>query len=167
MRYNLPVSSARLLYFPMKEGFNMKEFYTIADVVEITGFSDRTIRHYISQGTLCGEKFNGAWQFTAEQLVNFMNDPNVLPGIRAKKNALVYDFLAQNRRTKPEMCLMVDLPGQDSQAVSSFFCDAINAVGDADIRFSFDSLGGQTPRVILKGQPQQVMKLMQQFYAAE
>ena len=145
----------------------MKEFYTIADVVEITGLSDRTIRHYISQNTLCGEKINGVWQFTAEQLVYFMNDPNVLPGIRAKKNALVYDFLVQNRRSEPEMCLMVDLPGRASQAVSSFFCEAISAGSYADIHFSFDSLGGQTPRVILKGNPQQVMALMQQFYAAE
>ena len=145
----------------------MKEFYSIADVVEITGLSDRTIRHYISLNTLCGEKINGIWQFTAEQLVDFMNDPNVLPGIRAKKNALVYDFLAQNRRSEPEMCLMVDLPGRDSQAVSSFFCEAISAGSYADIHFSFDSLGGQTPRVILKGNPQQVMALMQQFYAVE
>lgn len=145
----------------------MKEFYTIADVVEITGLSDRTIRHYISQSTLCGEKINGVWQFTAEQLVSFMNDPNVLPGIRAKKNALVYDFLTQNHRSEPEMCLMIDLPGRDSQAVSSFFCDSINAASNAELHFSFDSLGGQTPRVILKGQPQQVLKLMEQFYAAE
>lgn len=145
----------------------MKEFYTIADVVKITGLSDRTIRNYISQNILCGEKVNGVWQFTAEQLGNFMNDSNVLPGIRAKKNALVYDFLVQNRRSEPEMCLMVDLPSRDSLAVSSFFCDAINAGCYADIHFSFDSLGGQTPRVILKGNPQQVMALMQQFYTAE
>lgn len=145
----------------------MKEFYTIADVVEITGLSDRTIRHYISQNTLLGEKINGAWQFSAEQLGDFMNDPNVLPGIRAKKNAIVYDFLLQNRRNESEMCLIVDLPGRDSQAVSSFFCDAINAAGNAELHFSFDSLGGQTPRVILKGNPQQVLKLMQQFCATE
>ena len=145
----------------------MKEFYTIADIVKITGLSDRTIRSYISQNTLLGEKLNGAWQFTAEQLGDFMNDPNVLPGIRAKKNSIVYDFLVQNRRSKSEMCLMVDLPGRDSQAVSSFFCDAINAAIDAELHFSFDSLGGQTPRVILKGHPQQVLKLMEQFYAAE
>lgn len=167
MRYNSPVSSARLLYFQRKEGINVKEFYTIADVVKITGLSDRTIRTYISQNTLKGEKANGVWQFTVEQLCDFMNDPNVLPGIRAKKNALVYDFLLQNRRSEPEMCLMVDLPGRDSQAVSSFFCEAINDGGYESIRFSFDSLGGQTPRVILTGKPQDVLELIQRFYAAE
>ena len=144
----------------------MKEYYSISDVVRITGLSDRTLRHYISQHMLCGEKINGAWQFTPEQLGNFMNDPNVLPGIRAKKNALVYDFLADNRRKEQEMCLLVDLPGKDSQTVAAFFCESINAGGYESIHFSFDSLGGQTPRVILKGDPQEVLELIQRFYEA-
>ena len=145
----------------------MKEYYSISDAVSITGLSDRTIRHYLSHSTLCGEKANGAWRFTAEQLGHFMNDPNVLPGIRAKKNALVYDFLADSRRREQEMCLMVDLPGEDSQTVASFFCETINTVGYESIHFSFDSLGGQPPRVILKGEPQEVLNLMQLFYEAE
>ena len=145
----------------------MKECYTISDVVRITGLSDRTIRSYIAQNTLKGEKTDGAWYFTPEQLGDFMNDPNVLPGIRAKKNALVYDFMAAKHRRETEMCLMVDLPGKDSQAVAAFFCDAINAGGYETIHFSFDSLGGQTPRVILRGQPQQVLALMALYNEAE
>ena len=142
----------------------MKESYTIADIVEITGLSDRTIRSYISQNTLCGEKINGIWQFTAEQLCHFMNDPNVLPGIRAKKNAIIYDFLSDSHRREQELCLMVDLPGADAQAVSSFFCEKINGGNYRSIRFSFDSLGGQTPRVILKGKPQDALALIQSYY---
>ena len=75
----------------------MKESYSITEVVAITGRSDRTIRHYISQQVLEGEKVDGAWRFSAEQLSTFMNNPNVWPGIRAKKNALVYDFFIHNR----------------------------------------------------------------------
>lgn len=145
----------------------MKEYYTIADIVEITGLSDRTIRHYISQKVLDGEKQDGAWRFTVEQVSDFMNDPNVLPGIRAKKNAIVYDFLSDKHRKEQELCLMADLPGEDAQAVSSFFCEQINGGGYESIRFSFDSLGGQTPRVILKGQPDEVLGLMQKFYALD
>ena len=145
----------------------MKETYTIAEVVRITGLSDRTIRHYISQKVLDGEKINGIWHFTAEQLGTFMNDPNVLPGIRAKKNAIIYDFLMENHRKEQEMCLIVDLPGEDSQTASAFFCEAINSGSYANIRFSFDSLAGQTPRVILNGQPDEVLNLMQRFYSAK
>ena len=143
----------------------MKESYTISDIVAITGLSDRTIRHYISQKVLDGEKADGIWRFTIDQLCAFMNDPNVLPGIRAKKNAIVYDFLLENHRREQELCLMADLPGEDSQVISAFFCEQISGGGYGSIRFSFDSLGGHTPRVILKGQPDEVLGLMQRFYA--
>lgn len=145
----------------------MKDTYTISDVVTITGLSDRTIRHYISQQVLDGEKIDGVWRFTAEQVSSFMNNPNILPGIRAKKNAIVYDFLADRHRKEQELCLLADLSGEDERVVSSFFCDLINGGGYGSIRFSFDSLGGQTPRVILRGQPDEVLGLMQRFYAAE
>ena len=145
----------------------MKENYTIADVVSITGLSDRTIRHYIRQNTLCGSKENGSWRFSLEQVCAFMNDPNVLPGIRAKKNALVYDFLACSRRQEAEMCLMLDLPGLASQDIASAFCEAINSSGYESLHFSFDSLGGQTPRVILKGKPEEVLGLIGQYYRKE
>lgn len=142
----------------------MKENYTIAEVVRITGLSDRTIRHYISQNVLQGEKADGVWRFSSEQLSHFMNDPNVLPSIRAKKNAIVYDFMVSKHASDPRMCLLLDLPGADSQAVSAFFCDAINSGGYESIRFAFDSLGGHVPRITLKGEPQQVLALVQRFY---
>lgn len=141
----------------------MKEFYTISDVVAITGLTDRTIRHYISQSVLQGDKADSAWRFSAEQLSHFMNDPNVLPSIRAKKNAIVYDFMV-SKHAVPRMCMMLDLPGADSQAVSAFFCDAINSGGYESIRFAFDSLGGHVPRITLKGEPQQVLALTARFY---
>ncbi len=143
----------------------MKEMYTINDIIQITGLSDRTIRSYISQKVLEGEKVDGAWRFSAEQLSAFLNDANVLPGIRAKKNALIYDFMIENRRREPEMCLMLDLPASDDEKVSGFFCEAINNGEYKGIQFSFDSMGGHTPRVILKGKPEDVLRLMQQFYA--
>jgi len=142
----------------------MKETYTISDVVRITSLSDRTIRQYISQNVLEGEKKDGIWRFTPEQICAFMNDPNVLPSIRAKKNAIVYDFMVSKHTSDPRMCLLLDLPGVDSQAVSAFFCDAINSGGYESIRFAFDSLGGHVPRITLKGDPQQVLALVQHFY---
>ena len=143
----------------------MNEYYSLAEAVSITGLTDRTLRSYISQNMLTGEKHNGAWRFTAEQLCSFMNDPNVLPGIRAKKNAIVFDFLAEKRRSIREACLVLDLPGCDFEAVPAFFCSAINSGAYGDIVFSFDSLGGQTPRVILKGETDAVLALVERFRA--
>ncbi len=143
----------------------MNEYYSLAEAVSITGLTDRTLRSYISQNMLTGEKHNGAWRFTVEQLCSFMNDPNVLPGIRTKKNAIVYDFLADSHRHKQECCMLLDLPAANSESVAEFFCSAINSGDYGDVIFSFDSLGGRTPRVILKGQTDCVLALIQRFRA--
>ncbi len=61
--------------------------YLIQDLVLMTGLSDRTIRSYIASGFLRGEKANGAWRFTLEQVESFVRHPAVRPGILAKQNA--------------------------------------------------------------------------------
>lgn len=93
-----------------------------------------------------------------------MNDSNVLPGIHAKKNALIYDFLADTHHKKQELCLMVDLSSVNAQTIATYFCEVINSSDYETLRFSFDSLVRQTPHVILIGKPQEVLNAMQQFY---
>ena len=66
------------------------EKYSINDLVEMTGLTDRTLRNYIKSGLLRGEKIDGVWQFTAEDYGAFISDKNVIPSLRAKKNGVVY-----------------------------------------------------------------------------
>jgi DNA-binding transcriptional MerR regulator len=49
----------------------MKEFFTIDDLSTITMLSTRTLRNYITQGFLDGEKIDGAWRFTSEDIETF------------------------------------------------------------------------------------------------
>ena len=77
-------------------------YYVINHLVMFTGLSDRTIRNYISSGILQGEKINGLWHFTPEQVEEFISHPSVRPSILAKNNGLVYDFILDNKKTKEE-----------------------------------------------------------------
>ena len=43
-------------------------YYLINHLVLITGLTARTIRNYISNGILHGEKINGLWHFTPEEV---------------------------------------------------------------------------------------------------
>ena len=70
------------------------EYYVINHIVMFTGLSERTIRSHITSGFLKGEKINGLWHFTPQEVENFINHPSVKPGILAKSNSLVYDFLS-------------------------------------------------------------------------
>ena len=72
-------------------------YYVINHLVMFTGLTDRTIRNYIATGILKGEKINGLWHFTPEQVDEFVRHPAVRPSILAKNNSLVYDFLLEDK----------------------------------------------------------------------
>lgn len=59
-------------------------YYLISHLVLSTGLTDRTIRNYIASGILQGEKINGLWHFTPEQVERFLRHPAVRPSILAK-----------------------------------------------------------------------------------
>ena len=140
---------------------NTGNYYLINHLVMFTGLSDRTIRNYIATGVLQGEKINGHWHFTPEQVGAFIAHPAVRPSILAKNNAAVYDFLLDDRKTACEACLILDLPGKSRKETAEFFCCRINS-GCRNIRFSFDG-AGEVPRIILSGDAGEVLGLVQDY----
>ena len=73
-------------------------YYLIRHLVLLTGLTNRTIRKYISSGILQGERINGLWHFTPEQMESFIRHTAVHPRILAKHHAAVYDFLLDDRK---------------------------------------------------------------------
>ena len=138
-------------------------YYLINHLTLFTGLSDRTIRNHIAAGFLQGEKINGLWHFTPEQVDEFLRHPAVRPGILAKNNAVVYDFLADGKKTEPSGCFILDLPGEDIRECTEFFCYEIAQGNFHDFRFSMDSVGG-TPRLILRGPTEQVLPLLHRYF---
>ena len=137
-------------------------YYVINHLVMFTGLSDRTIRNYIASGILQGEKINGLWHFTPEQVEAFVRHPAVRPSILAKNNALVYDFLLDDKKVKREICVILDTPGVDKKQVAEYFCESINNSGYCHVHFSFDGVM-ETSRIILKGNSTEVLQLVNDF----
>ena len=138
----------------------MNDFYTIGQVVQFTGLTDRTIRNYIASGILEGEKIDGLWHFTPEQVEAFVRHPSVRPSILAKKNALVYDFLLDTQKKTKQICMILD----NEKEASDFFCRAITNGEFKNIKFSFDTLN-DNPRVILKGDATEVLQLVNLYHS--
>ncbi len=111
-----------------------------------------------------GEKINGLWHFTPEQVETFIRHPAVRPSILAKNNGLVYDFLLDNKKAKQEMCMILDIPDVDRETVAEFFCHNICEGDFSGIQFSFDGVA-ETARVILKGNSKEVMQLVNDFHS--
>ena len=139
-------------------------YYLISHLVLFTGLTDRTIRSYIASGILEGEKINGLWHFTPEQVERFIAHPAVRPSILAKDKGLVYDFLLNTDKAADEICMILDVPGADREAVAEYFCYQISNGDFSNIRFSFDGVE-KVPRVILKGNAGEVLELVNKFYS--
>ncbi|MBQ7124369.1 MAG: helix-turn-helix domain-containing protein [Oscillospiraceae bacterium] len=140
-----------------------EKLYLISHLTLITGLTDRTIRNYIASGILKGEKINGMWHFTPEEVDSFIKNPAVRPSIVAKNNSVVYDFMLNDSKKEEETCVILDMPGADIKATSEFFCYSISNGEYKDINFSLDGLY-KTPRVILRGKPKDVFGLIDKYY---
>lgn len=51
----------------------METYYTVDEIAKLTKLSTRTIRRYISDGTLQGKKAGKQWRFTQQDLENFFD----------------------------------------------------------------------------------------------
>lgn len=141
-------------------------YYLIKHLVLFTGLTDRTIRSYIASGILEGEKINGLWHFTPEQVESFISHPAVRPSIQAKDRGLIYDFLLNTDKTSTETCLILDMPGADRKAMAEYFCYHISNGDFRNIQFSFDGVA-KVPRVILKGDTGEVLRLVNGYTAEQ
>ncbi len=51
------------------------KLYTVEDVAQRTGLTDRTIRNYLKDGRLKGKKIGGQWRFTADDIEALFRTP--------------------------------------------------------------------------------------------
>ncbi len=136
-----------------------EKYYLINHLVLFTGLSDRTIRNYIASGILQGEKINGLWHFTPEQVESFICHPAVRPSILTKHNAAVYDFLLDIKNKAREACVILKLPDKSEKEIAEYFCYHINNENYHNIHFYFDSIT-KVPRIILTGDAAEVLRLV-------
>lgn len=137
--------------------------YTIEQLSTLTGLTTRTLRNYLKADMLQGSKDTGIWQFTEEQVSQFVRHPAVAPSIQAKHHAIVYDFLARQDHSENEMCILLDrtLPEEEAKKLADFFCQAVSR--RSHIRFAFSYESGKA-RYMLKGAEADVSQIMREGY---
>ena len=146
----------------------MEKYYTLNEVAMMTGLTTRTLRNHITMGVLKGEKKDGVWRFSVEELGEFFQNPYVKPSIQAKKKSIVFDFLKQNKKQTNEMCTIIDINANltNAQKISAFFCEQISNLDGVNIQFSSETFHSCV-RVILKGPEGVVMGILNSYYNKE
>ncbi len=138
--------------------------YNLNEIAMITGLTTRTLRNYLKADLLKGAKISGSWSFTEEELDSFMASPAVKQAVKAKRNAVVYDFLSNPFKKENRICTIMDFPVSDEEAmeISSFFCKRITEKGK-DIQFTFNKENGLA-RFILCGSEKEIVGFMKAYY---
>lgn len=137
--------------------------YNLKDLSMITGLTDRTLRNYLSMGILAGEKADGAWQFNAEQIRAFLENDFVSQAMKAKRNAVLFDYLKYDGGKKNTACIVLRLREEDPGAVSAFFCNAVNK--RTGLTMTFDRNKGEN-KVVLVGDEETVYDVLAEYRAA-
>ncbi|MBR6349679.1 MAG: helix-turn-helix domain-containing protein [Lachnospiraceae bacterium] len=142
----------------------MDRTYNLNEVALMTGFTTRTLRNYLNQGLLKGEKVDGIWQFSAEELDGFFDEPFVKEGLRIKRSSAVFDFMSDLNKKSGRSCVILDLPVsvKEGNEISNFFCDQMQDARDAVFNFGWNN---GVARVILTGDEAQVADIMKAYYS--
>lgn len=138
--------------------------YNLNQVALMTGLTTRTLRNHLKQGVLQGEKIDGNWSFTEEELDQYFSDPVVRQAVAAKQHAVVYDFLADSFKKSNRICTIMDFPVSDGEAlaIAAFFNEEITKNGH-DIEFRYIN-EKHCARFILAGAEDQVTAFMKAYY---
>ena len=141
----------------------MENTYDLNQLAVMTGFTTRTLRSDLTSGALTGEKVDGAWQFTAEDIDAFMNQSAIRRRAAARQNSVVYDFLADAHKQANRLCVVLDLPVslEESAEVQTFFCKQMNKAHDA--QFYARMVRGLL-RVTLSGAEDQIASILAEYY---
>ena len=141
------------------------ESYNIKELAMMTGLTTRTLRNYLRSGLLNGDKIDGMWQFTAENISDFISNPIVKPSIQAKNKAIIFNFLADDHKKEDSICTILDLHVSAAEAdkISAFFCEQISHINSGNIRFSYER-NRTNSRIILSGSEEAVQELLNAYY---
>ena len=140
-------------------------WYTLNNIATMTGLTTRTLRNYLRMGLLTGEKVDGVWRFSEEQLYAFMDNPSVQQGMHAKQNAIVTDFLLMGGRKDNRTCVILDycMDWDDAKRAIDFFCERINEQEDGELRFGMER-HKKNVRLIISGSEAAVKEIMKRYY---
>ena len=136
----------------------LKATYSINEVSRMTGLTTRTIRNYLSDGIATASKIDGKWVFSQKEFIAMLDNPYIVPAIKAKNYAPVFDFLKEDKKSDSELCLVIDrcIGDSDFEPLISKICELMNDVKNVEFRFEKK---GNNIRIIFAGDEEQVRKI--------
>ena len=137
-------------------------YYTIADIKKLTCLSERTLRNYIKNGILSGEKVSGRWRFSAENVNAFFNNNDVISSMRIKAHNKYISFITgEEMKTHPESRLLIIGSFADYEDFSPIegLDIILNSVAKNDFDY-FRIVDGNRPISVFSGKAADLMEVL-------
>lgn len=151
----------------------MNEFeklYTVEDIAKMTRLTSRTIRNYLKDGSLQGQKIGGQWRFTMENIKRLFSNSIFLNDVSNKNKRAILDFIHGNTdmQGKIQVCTIVDCYCENSKAGMQIYQKLVTVInsrkGDnlPPARFNYEFIGEENKaRFTLFGDPDYIIKTIQ------
>lgn len=138
-----------------------EKLYTVADVAEITGLTSRTIRNYLKDGTLRGQKIGVQWRFTEEEIKKLFSRQT--PG-QESPTQIVRSFLGEQERAGASFLALLDFPCVAEADGMELFARLQGLRGEGVTSMSYEYHDeGQLLRIAFSGDTEAVMELLEQI----
>lgn len=67
--------------------------YSLADIASLTFITDRTLRKCINNGVLVGQKCNGKWEFSFDELMKFISSKDIAIAAQKRQKSVLSEAL--------------------------------------------------------------------------
>ena len=133
--------------------------FSLKQVSQMTALTERTLHNYMKRGLLHGDKTLTGWQFSFEQISQFMDEPFVTAAIQSKHQSMVEDFLHKKIPTAGNVCLVYDIEPITPDKYQRFIhlCDFFPEIRTAYYQKK------STARITLCGKSHQVSAFLSDF----
>ena len=150
----------------------MNEFeklYTVEDIAKMTSLTSRTIRNYLKDGSLQGQKIGGQWRFTMENIKQLFNNSIFLNDISRKNRQRVLNFISGSNidiQGKIQVCTIVDCYCESPKAGNQIYEKLVTVINTKDdgipAKFDYEFIEKQNKaRFTLFGNPDYIIKTLQ------
>jgi excisionase family DNA binding protein len=151
----------------------MEEFeklYTVEDIAKMIGFTSRTIRNYLKDGSLQGRKIGGQWRFTMDNIKQLFSNAVFLNDFSRKNRQQVSSFLGgadTGIQGKIQVCTVIDCYCENQKAGHQIYEKLVTVInsrkkGSPAAKFNYEFMPkGKKARFTLFGDPDYIIKTLQ------
>jgi excisionase family DNA binding protein len=146
------------------------KLYTVEDIAKMTSFTSRTIRNYLKDGSLRGQKIGGQWRFTMKNIKQLFNNSNFAKDFTNNKKQEILDFIDgvnTDIQGNIQVCAIVDYYCENQKAGYQIYEKLVTVIKSKDdnsppAKFYYDFIENENKaRFTLFGNPDHIIKTLQ------